>query len=736
MRLKDLSADNALSFDHFEMDLDPSRTVVVGPNGSGKTNLTRLLALIGSALEWVEMEGPRGPVVAPGSAAQVLDGFARARHVPDAGGPQAVRLGFELTTDRERDLLVAFARAAVLWSLREGMQGDQHIGQLADWVMTTVTAEACADLFSGILVAEHPGVRDRFWDVSFEFTHGSPSETYRWILQAPNWHSTILTAHDASASPPGLSADTGILAQRLLGFRRGDPPPTSLPPLQPFVLDLLCPAPGEAVRLVVGSGGTYVDLGAEPYRAFFELGHLRRPVVPAPGYTLATVLHQIYGAGLVPLGEQLRGVGAWGAAQPAAGHYSWDDLATPSLSRQPHLLPLRLFRLKTGSAADRHQYQQIQRAFTTLAPERHFDVTFEAAPGQSNGSDEVGVAEARINVMVTKLPLEGVPRQSAEAPELPIQFHGAGTWEGLLLAEALNDAAGRVVVLDEPATTLHPSWQRGLGTQLDQSEGQLLLITHSPDLVRIRQEEDLARLVRLSAQSGATVARRLARHKSRSRRDKLVRGLALSAELRSCLFAKGVVLLEGETELGALPGWLARCAAAAKCRTPEALDLAFYSVGGDTGFAAPLMVLVALGIPWVVICDGAAFDATRTRDHIFAQVSRAGGEDLRGELPQPPAQMDEETFGRLVAVGRTHGILTLASGWTLADKQAGTAADESFEAYVHRVDPDAQEQARATSPGSEVRQGLWLAENVAPPEGIDDLYRDCVRALRLRGLSA
>lgn len=46
-------------------------------------------------------------------------------------------------------------------------------------------------------------------------------------------------------------------------------------------------------------------------------------------------------------------------------------------------------------------------------------------------------------------------------PKTHRPLQGGGTWEALVLAEALVESNdGRVVILDEPAVTFHPTWQR------------------------------------------------------------------------------------------------------------------------------------------------------------------------------------------------------------------------------------------------------------------------------------
>lgn len=68
----------------------------------------------------------------------------------------------------------------------------------------------------------------------------------------------------------------------------------------------------------------------------------------------------------------------------------------------------------------------------------------------------------------------------------------------------------------------------------------------------------------------------------------VVRDYAMSADARAMIFASAAVLVEGETELGALPPWFSKSSSAQTLGDPRRHHLALYSVGGETHFKAPL----------------------------------------------------------------------------------------------------------------------------------------------------
>jgi hypothetical protein len=494
--------------------------------------------------------------------------------------------------------------------------------------------------------------------------------------------------------------------------------------------------------LQVQVGGTAFDLNLEPHRSFARLAGIPTSPTTNRAYSLARVLRLVFGNGFVMVAEQLRGQGT---TRPA-GFYAWDELVASPQS-EPYALPIRLFALKNGSQENRARFARIVQAFESLAPGRSFDVSFEATtlpPVASPAEAPFADAEAMppgLGAAVTVLILQGGrDDRSNRRQEIPVAQVGAGTWEALVVAEAMAQIENRVTVLDEPALNLHPTWQHLLRTQLREAVGQIILITHSPNLVPMSEQSDLDRLVRFENERGATRAHRLPVGLDPEMVTKITREFALSADARALLFARGAVLVEGETELGVLPTWFREAAEGARIATPDELDLGFYCVGGDSNFKPMITLLHGLGIPFAVICDGAIFnvEGSRTR-HIFTQVCNAGVDApqlvafLREKVDGPgKTKMTQELFERQQALGRANGIFTLARGWTTANKKLGTAGDESFEAFLDVVAQGKLEEAASTVGPSKVRRGRWIAEIVSCPNEVAQCYSEMFGRLGAR----
>jgi len=190
---------------------------------------------------------------------------------------------------------------------------------------------------------------------------------------------------------------------------------------------------------------------------------------------------------------------------------------------------------------------------------------------------------------------------------------------------------------------------------------------------------------------------------------KWIRWLSELTEVRSMLFARGVVLVEGGTEQGALLAWFAKSSVAKGRGTIEDLNISVFGVGGDQQFQTFISLLAALRIPWAIVCDGNVFlhrpkKSGRIKS-IFQQLLGAGIKMEKSSLE------NADDFERAKKVGAAHGVFTLLEDFS-----------HEFEEYVNRKFPKEFEAAKKEWPESKVLAGRALAQQTSCPREVEELY--------------
>ncbi|UHQ23786.1 AAA family ATPase [Lysobacter sp. 5GHs7-4] len=214
------------------------------------------------------------------------------------------------------------------------------------------------------------------------------------------------------------------------------------------------------------------------------------------------------------------------------------------------------------------------------------------------------------------------------AQAFPLSKHGMGTrslasllvfrafmsWR-YTLAEQQGDQTHSLLALEEPESHLHPQAQRALFAQIKSIPGQRIVSTHSPYFAG---QAKLGELRLFTKHAGVTQAKRLPMQALTSDDvRKLERSVIASRG--DLLFARAVVLFEGETEEQAFPLW----AQAYWGASAHELGLSFVGVGGTDYF--PFIWLAQnFGIPWYVFSDGEDKPVAKLK----ADAKRAGIDDI------------------------------------------------------------------------------------------------------------
>jgi heat shock protein HtpX len=679
VKIRQIRAQNFLSFENFELELDPELTVIVGPNGSGKTNLARAFRLVREVLR---------------AAARMEAPPACWRETARLGsGQPGFKVGLDLEFDArdEQKLWGEFFEAAVISGLAPLRVGDPKAAEVF------LEAARRADFYQKFLQGR----------LEVEFSR-LPAD--RWTIRYVG-HEAVLTYRDGRAIISRTPASAGQLISIEIGRflnqllepvdqKSGEPAPRAAEALE--ALDggleaLLAIAENNGYVFHLSVNLNLLDSQLDLYRTAAALAEGR-----APEPTFVHLLDELVGKKLFVVDD----IRSW-----PAGSYGAAELGGPvGLEADVRNLDLYLFNLKNSADAhDRELFREITERFKRLTS-CEFDVALSPRP----------VPPPDAATAIYGLTLRVIRGSESDRTEVPIGYAGAGIWE-LLVLSGLLAGKGRFLVFDEPALNLHPSRQRRFLQELRDCIGsgrfQAVLITHSPYLVPAESGEDFSRIVRFVLEDGRT-------RRQRPSMPAVIRGLALRhfsqfGDARSFLFARGVVLVEGDLECGAISGWLRKGVEAG--RSPEDLDIVLYSVGGDGNFGPFIRLLEGWGIPWAVICDGKALDPNNP-NWVFGQLEEAAPQDLPPELERFKAEgqnlrpdKKNKLFETIKSTAERCGIFTLSAGFS--------GKGEDFADFLKSRFPGEWNEIQAEKLRSQFLQGVALAERTDCPEEVKAVYK-------------
>jgi ABC-type branched-subunit amino acid transport system ATPase component len=679
MRIARIEAHDFLAFHDLSLDdLSPTLSVVVGPNGAGKSSLRRTLELVHRAVQW--------------SAESHPDAWERLREYTGAirRGAETprywVRLGLELTEPDEQELVVQWLRFAVLSTALRNQPAQISMEAVDAHLLASVDLAVSAPLFKGALVVLYEASPYERFSVGYEFHF--EDQTYCLIFRGTGPSGIVRgTLESLHAWPSGETTPPVRMV-----FADADTPDNVSAESKPsFSFERILPLPGELRQLTVNPNQTLQEtqISQQAIRA------LSLDVSRSRIYSLDVVFAQLLNR-VVLLADQRNG---------PRHLYNADELLTRTWDAGEEDLLLELSRLKLGNHNEQHRYREIGHRFHTLTGV-DFELQMRRVPAPARQVDASTEQWFEIEVDVVD-----------DQCSIPLELSGAGRWEALILSASLAGGPGQVTVLDEPATSLHPSLQRTLLREIQNNLAQSLLITHSPFLVPAGSRNDLQRIIRIDRTGDRTTVHRLHAPSDMGQprpadktEAKLQQLVASSSDIRGLLFARAVILLEGESDFGALEQWLTYRASATGPAPPE-LNVVLTYVGGDASFRRFTSYLDTFGIPWVIICDGPALNPEHSHS-LCRQVERAPTE------LQPP---ERENFTSWRDYWAAHGVFTLANDF-----------DEEIEQSLEQVEPEAWRAAQAAFPHSKIRAGRVFAENTDPPERVREVYRLALEYLDLR----
>lgn len=589
MRLDYIEIQNLLSFgmDPQRIDFNQGTTVLVGPNGGGKTNVLRAISLLHNLAHQplenlgVPYSHRRNPL---------LEIPPHYRHATEES---SVLLGIHFDRDNERELIELYIAGCIVASI----EADSHQpGKSCDLALVRSKArelgrEFVSSLSNCTVSARHDRRAQSEWVVEFCFTIGGIS--YSYALSSPGNLKQVSIGELFQKYTSQFKANT---------ISSNPSEKLNCESLASWSISQLLPEPSERLNLKFNNVFNHdSDLKSDLLRAELIDDSNNNQLV-----TLRVVLDKI-------MYDSLRsdvddnGFGSAVTYQQTPLRGGIVRTTTPSASS----VLADLYKWKVGDLEDRKRFQRAQEIFRELrGTGETFDLRASLLAGDEN-----------------KVSLEPMIISACGDSEVRANFAGSGATELVRLSSYLASDESAVILLDEPAARLHPTAQTHLLKFIEESKAQNVIISHSPSLLplgnirRIALDASQTSRVRVpllvddqrGEDSSSSEGNPAVSNKTDHKRS-IAFQLHKDPTLRSILFAGAVIFVSGYTETIVYPQWFQSWLKSRKSdgnQTDTVLthvrDVEFVNFNGDDNFPHYLRVAVAFGIPWGIIADGNSY---------------------------------------------------------------------------------------------------------------------------------
>lgn len=366
-------------------------------------------------------------------------------------------------------------------------------------------------------------------------------------------------------------------------------------------------------------------------------------------------------------------------------------------------------RLSTNKE-QRDRFRRIEAVFSSLFPGLSFDVMKENIRGQNEETVERDVIAIRRG-----------QAGAGSLPETPLEGIGSGIADMLVLLTHIVESEGNVIAIDEPELHLHPHTQRLLSKVLQESstKNQVILMTHSSQFVDLR---DPSQVVLIRYKDGLSLPTQVPT--ARFSNDEKVRLAKFSSDDKDFLFSRKVLMVEGDTEIGAMPIFARKLG-----KDFDINGTSLISFDGSY-FGLSLKLVHAYDFPYVVMCDKDALMDVQEKIEldgkdlktcrVFHELRRA--EVLTNVHAQAISKFEKEVRASTSEDGKKKS--------TYDDKIFEALRSIAAEYFVHVLSGDFEDVMKAAGLGgimdeartrygkSKVLQGRFVAENAkkTPPE--------------------
>lgn len=258
-----------------------------------------------------------------------------------------------------------------------------------------------------------------------------------------------------------------------------------------------------------------------------------------------------------------------------------------------------LFSLKNSSKQeDRTKFKKIQEGFSDLFTHEKlsFDVILQyTIPGRQ--SVWSGAEGTKPSIPIIMIEDEYLQRQFV-ADQV-----GTGLLEAIYLLTLSYGIENSVILLDEPAVNLHPTLMKSISKSLQNPDltNQFIIITHSPELASYEIFDNKASLIYIRKKGNSSIVKILKdnvkewfdrdRHKLKHQIDSHI------------FFGNSVILTEGDSDKNFLDG----IASSLEINDPEVSvtknDVIITHVGGKNNFKKYIDLMKTFDIPYLALGD-------------------------------------------------------------------------------------------------------------------------------------
>ncbi len=294
-----------------------------------------------------------------------------------------------------------------------------------------------------------------------------------------------------------------------------------------------------------------------------------------------------------------------------------------------------LLQLKINKFED---YNKVKERFKKLSNGKGFDIrvkkieefsdktnippltmpTYQTLDTQINQN----INSVEVSIIDHKLELQLYFKDSQDSEEYPFEFSPAGYYEMLTLSAVIAGNNNKVIILDEPAQNLYPTLQHKLLLEIDKyskdNRNQFFIITHSPDLVKI-DKESIKNVFIFRQKNKTTFINKF----EPDTLDKIK--FFKYEELKRLFFVKGVILVEGFSEeilmnrLIRTPNFFENAIKKAlnnedSENTVNLGDIEVVNIEGVNSLMNFICLTYRLNLPYIAIIDNDIFD---TKSKIF-----------------------------------------------------------------------------------------------------------------------